>query len=221
MLYLSRTLTHIYNNRREFLAMQNLPVHKRNKRKNLKKKGALDDFKLEPIDDVDAAPDVKIEVFEIEGSDNTVGAHEEMIIEEIGTADVKIEVLEINTAEAESDRNEFEDEQTAKVEEHEESDASKRRKAVEAFEKKTEFYIPAQLKSDVFDDVETDTPEVPYQFEKAEIETRTTHPETSSPKLIELNDKYENNLRLEIQFCLNLSSFRVIQYAYKCSGNFT
>ena len=195
MLYLSRTLTHIYNNRREFLAMQNLPVHKRNKRKNLKKKGALDDFKLEPIDDVDAAPDVKIEVFEIEGSDNTVGTHEEMIIEEIGTADVKIEVLEINTAEAESDENEFEDEQTAKIEEHEESDASKRRKAVEAFEKKTEFYIPAQLKSDVFDDVETNTSEVPCQFEKTEIETRTTHQETSSPQLIELNDKYENNLR--------------------------
>ena len=195
MLYLSRTLTHIYNNRREFLAMQNLPVHKRNKRKNLKKKGALDDFKLEPIDDVDAAPDVKIEVFEIEGSDNIVHDDTEMIIEEIGTADVKIEVLEINTAEAESDENEFEDEQTAKVEEHEESDASKRRKAVEAFEKKTEFYIPAQLKSDVFDDVETGAPEVPCQFLKTEIETRTTHQETSSPQLIELNDTYENNLR--------------------------
>ena len=108
---------------------------------------------------------------------------------------MKIEVLEINTAEAESEENESEDEQTAEIEEHEESDASKRRKAVEAFEKKTEFYIPAQLKSDVFDDVETGAPEVPCQFEKTEIETRTTHQETSSPQLIELNDKYENNLR--------------------------
>ena len=75
--------------------MENHPIQKR---KNLKRKGALDDFKLEPIDNADPAPDVKIEVFEIEGSHNTVGTHEEMIIEEIGTADVKIEVLEINPA---------------------------------------------------------------------------------------------------------------------------
>lgn len=191
-------MTHIYQNRREFLALQNLPIHKRNGRKNLKRKGekSLDDFKLEPIDDADPAPDVKIEVFEIEGSDNAVkydDTHEEMIIEEIGTADVKIEVLEINTAEAESEENESEDEKTAKVEQssvYEEFDVSKR----PAFEDKTEFYIPARMKSDVFDDEETGPPESPHQFDKIDRETRT-EPETSSPQLIELNDKSENDLR--------------------------
>ena len=191
-------MTHIYQNRREFLALQNLPIHKRNGRKNLKRKGekSLDDFKLEPIDDADPAPDVKIEVFEIEGSDNAVkydDSHEEMIIEEIGTADVKIEVLEINTAEAESEENESEDEKTAKVEQssvYEEFDVSKRT----PFEEKTEFYIPARMKSDVFDDEETGPPESPHQFDKIGRETRT-EPETSSPQLIELNDKSENDLR--------------------------
>ena len=181
------------------MALQNLPIQKRNGRKNLRRKGekAYNDFKLEPIDDADPdAPDVKIEVFEIEGSDNAVeydDTHKEMMIEEIGTADVKIEVLEINTAEAESEENESEDEKTAKVEQssaYEEFDASKR----PAFEDKTEFYIPARMKSDVFDDEETDAPESPHQFDKIGRETRT-EPETSSPQLIELNDKSENDLR--------------------------
>jgi len=165
--------------------MKNHPIQKR---KNLKRKGALDDFKLEPIDDADPAPDVKIEVFEIEGSDNAVKYDDTH-----GTADVKIEVLEINTAEAESEENESEDENTAKVEQssvYEEFDASKR----PAFEEKTEFYIPARMKSDVFDDEETGAPESPHQFDKIGRETRT-EPETSSPQLIELNDKSENDLR--------------------------
>lgn len=175
--------------------MQNLPIQKRNKRKNLKRKGALDDFKLEPIDDVDAAPDVKIEVFEIEGSDNAVkdrDTHEEMVIEEVGTADVKIEVLEINTAEVEIEENEVE--QTAKVEKtsfRAKSGTTERT----AYEEKTEFYIPARMKSDVFDDAEIDdAPELPGQFDETERETRT-HPETSSPQLIELNGQSENDLR--------------------------
>merc|ERR1712157_194106 len=120
------------------------------------------------------------------GYDDT---HKEMMIEEVGTADVKIEVLEINTAEAESEENESEDEKTAKVEQssvYEEFEAN--------FEDKSEFYIPARMKSDVFDDEETDAPESPHQFDKIGGETRT-EPETSSPQLIELNDKSENDLR--------------------------
>jgi hypothetical protein len=155
-----RTLTHIYENRKEFLAMQNLPLDKRSKRKNLMRKNALDDFKLEPIDDADDAPDLKIEVYEMEESE--YAENEEIVIKENGNDDVKIEVLEINTAEAESDDAEVE--QSSLHEEAEPINID--------FEDGTEFFIPKSMKSEIFNDAET-----------------------SSPKLIELNDQSKNQLR--------------------------
>lgn len=181
-----RTLTHIYENRKEFLAMQNLPLDKRSKRKNLMRKNALDDFKLEPIDDADDAPDLKIEVYEMEESE--YAENEEIVIKENGNDDVKIEVLEINTAEAESDDAEVE--QSSLQEEAEPINID--------FEDGTEFFIPKSMKSEIFNDAET-----------------------SSPKLIELNDQSENQLRctrcnFEAKHTLELARHKTFAHRLSC-----
>ena len=72
-------MSRIYENRREFLAVVNLPIDEIKKRKNLTKimrnsrKPALDDFKLEPIDDeIEDSPDVKMEVFKMKSSEEAI-----------------------------------------------------------------------------------------------------------------------------------------------------
>ena len=151
-----------------------------NKRKNLKRKDSgkptsrhIDDFKLEPIDDeTDVSPDVKMEVFEIENSEEAIetgDSAEEMVIEEIGTEDVKIEVLEINTAEDEISENS--DEKTVKVEQSSTYEKFEVKTSTE-LEDSTDFFIADKMNFQV-----------------------SGSTENSCPQLIELNDRSENNLR--------------------------
>ena len=156
--------------------MQNLPSLD-SKRKNLKRKDSgkptsshIDDFKLEPIDD--DSPDVKMEVFEIENSEEAIetgDSAEEMVIEEIGTEDVKIEVLEINTAEDEISENS--DEKTVKVEQSSTYEKFEVKTSTE-LEDSTDFFIADKMNFQV-----------------------SGSTENSCPQLIELNDRSENNLR--------------------------
>ena len=158
--------------------MQNLPSLD-SKRKNLKRKDSgkptsshIDDFKLEPIDD--DSPDVKMEVFEIENSEEAIETSEsaqEMVIEKIGTEDVKIEVLEINTAEDENFESGTNDEKSYKVEQS---------SSYEKFEVKTS--------TDLEDNVDF------FIADKMNLQVSSST-ENSSPQLIELNDRSENNLR--------------------------
>jgi len=200
-----RTLTHIYDNRREFLAMQNLPSLD-SKRKNLKRKDSgkptsshIDDFKLEPIDD--DSPDVKMEVFEIENSEEAIETSEsaqQMVIEEIGTEDVKIEVLEINTAEDENFESGTNDEKSYKVEQS---------SSYEKFEVKTS--------TDLEDNVDF------FIADKMNLQVSSST-ENSSPQLIELNDRSENNLRcskcgFEARHTLELARHKTFAHRLSCS----
>ena len=141
------------------------------------RKCASDDFKLEPIDDViEDSPDVKMEVFEMESSDETIkhdhSATEmpsEIVIEEIGTNDVKIEVLEINTVDDESFENKTLNEESVKTEQC--SPEEFEPKMSTDFDDNTDFFIADQIDS---------------EFSKSV--------ESSSPQIIELNEQSENNL---------------------------
>ena len=141
------------------------------------RKCTSDDFKLEPIDDViEDSPDVKMEVFEIENSEEAI-KHDhnptemppEIIIEAIGTDDVKIEVLEINTVDDESFENKTRNEESVKTEQCSFEEFKVKMSA--DFDDNTDFFIADQINS---------------EFSKSV--------ENSGPQIIELNEQTENNL---------------------------
>ena len=179
MICFSGMLIRIHKNRKELMTIEesSFPNDRRNKRINLPRKGrASADFKLEPIDDgnsnMDDSSIVKVEVFEIEEvrskSEEAIkladSADGKMVIEEIGTDDVKTEVLEIHTGEDESCETRTEAKLLSEIEQSSSQEKFEPKESTD-FEDNTDFFIADKIVTEVPSSPLTSQPQLPGQSE--------------------------------------------------------